>query len=258
LPCGRCIGCRTRRQQTWALRILHESQMHDTNSFVTLTYDDEHFKPSLDYGDFQKFMRAARAKWGPTRFFAVGEYGEQTDRPHFHAILFGRGFQGTPIGKDICRSQELEQLWTQGMSSYGQVTYQSAAYVAGYCTKKRLGAAAKEEQTGIDPRTGEIFVKVPEMAHMSLKPGIGTTWFEKYWKEVYLSRDGCVLKGGRMIPAPKFYDRLLETKNIELKEEKELERYFKSREFYRDQSRERLKVRETVAIARIRQKERRL
>jgi hypothetical protein len=226
------------------------------SSFITLTYDDEHYEPSLRYEDFQKFMRAVRYRFGPHRFFCAGEYGGQTGRPHFHAILFGLYFDdGKPIGKDICESKTLSELWTGGYASFGQVTYQSAAYVAGYCMKK-IGEDPKAPKTMIDTRTGEIVEVEKEMAHMSLNPGIGASWFEKYWREVYLARDGCVLKGGEKIPAPKYYDRLLEKIDESLMEEKSFERYWESKRFEKDSTRERVKVRETVALARLRQKER--
>ena len=233
------------------------------SSFVTLTYDDEHVKPSLDYGDFQKFMRALRYARGPTRFFAVGEYGDLTKRPHFHAILFGQYFQdSTPCGKEILFSKELQDLWPNGFANFGQVTYQSASYVAGYCLKKVVGKSEAADRlrgkkySVVDEKTGEIVEIKPEMAHMSLKPGIGWTWFEKYWKEVYLGRDGCVLKGGQKVPAPKYYDKLLEKIDEDLRDEKSFERYLKSLEFREDCSRERLEVREKVAFARLAQRER--
>lgn len=149
--------------------------MHQVNAFITLTYDDAHYTPSLNYNDFRLFMRRVRKQHGPTRFFAAGEYGETTLRPHWHALLFGLTFQGTPVGHQIYRSPELEKLWPYGFSSYGEVTLASAAYVAAYTTTSK-----QKNYTRIDPDTGEYFTVTPEMGRMSLKPGIGATWIKKY------------------------------------------------------------------------------
>ena len=194
LPCGRCIGCRLSKQRAWALRCLHEAQLHESNSFVTLTYDDDHVPVSLDYRHFQKFMYRLRKQLGPTRFFACGEYGELTNRPHFHAVLFGRTFSdGVPCGTNIKSSAALTKLWPYGFSSFGDLNYQSAAYVAGYALKKISGPSAQAHYQGVDWRTGELVDRTPELGRMSLRPGIGYAWFQKYWPEVYLARDGCVL-----------------------------------------------------------------
>ena len=40
LPCGRCVGCRMAKSKEWAIRCVHESSLHKSSAFVTLTYDD--------------------------------------------------------------------------------------------------------------------------------------------------------------------------------------------------------------------------
>src|SRR3954449_8205389 len=87
LPCGQCIGCRLERSRQWAMRCVHENKMHPRSSFVTLTYDDKNIPPagSLSKRDFQLFMKRLRkSQSNPLRFFACGEYGETTHRPHYH------------------------------------------------------------------------------------------------------------------------------------------------------------------------------
>jgi len=202
LPCGKCIGCRLVRQRSWAIRLMHERQMHEFSSFVTLTYDDAHWDMSLNYSDFQRFMYRLRREVGPTRFFCAGEYGAKTLRPHFHAILFGLALSDRlAIGDRLYRSPLLERLWPFGFSSVGDVTMQSAMYVAKYTCKvdSRL-----DRYERVDPRTGEVVQCVPEFARMSLRPGLGATWFAKYWREVYEARDGVVQYGGKVLPAPRF------------------------------------------------------
>ena len=71
LPCGQCVGCRLERSRQWAIRCMHEAQMHSQNAFVTLTYNEENFSPSLRYSDFQLFMKRARKELGPLRFICA-------------------------------------------------------------------------------------------------------------------------------------------------------------------------------------------
>lgn len=212
LPCGRCIGCRIRRVQDWQLRIVNEASMHLVNSFITLTYrEDDHAPRSLEYSHFQRFMRDLRRAKGKVRFFAAGEYGGQTFRPHFHAILFGTTFPNQfPIGKDLYSSKQLEDLWGRGNVSIGEVNSTTAAYVAGYCISKATGPLADEKYTRYDTQTGEIFKVTPEFARMSLKPGIGADYYQKFQREIHFARDGIVQPGGRTKKVPRYYDKLLD------------------------------------------------
>lgn len=226
--------------------------MHDVSAFVTLTYDDEHYSPSLNYSDFQRFMKRVRKRYGATRFFMCGEYGENTLRPHFHALLFGRYFErSSQIGRDLWRSSELERLWPFGHSSFGEVTLESAGYCARYSVSKVSGPLADSHYCRVDHSTGEFVYVTPEFGHMSLKPGIGWTWFQKYWRDVYAARDGVVLKRGQTVPAPRYYDNLLLELDSGLREFKDFERYRRSLEFSADGTRDRLAVREAVAFARL-------
>lgn len=258
LPCGRCIGCRIQRTQAWATRCMHEASLYDQNSFVTLTYDDEHYKPSLDYADFQRFVRSLR-RTRPVRFFAAGEYGETTQRPHWHALLFGVGWSDTfPVGLGLYGSHDLEKHWPYGFSSIGEVTHQSAAYVASYTIKKVTGPAAAEHYKRVHLATGEIVAVAPEMARMSLKPGIGKRWIEKYWPEVYRARDAVVKQGGHSQRPPRYYDKWLAEEHSQLYTDKETNRQLESIPRQQDNTTARLKVKEIVAIAKQSQKQKRL
>ena len=217
LPCGQCIGCRLERSRQWAMRCLHEASLYDQNAFITLTYDDSNLPPggSLSYPDFQKFMKRLRKKIGSkVRFYAGGEYGTQgTMRPHFHACLFGYDFpdkvyyKKTGSGERIYTSKILESLWPYGLSSVGDVTFESAAYIARYCVQKVTGDLAEAHYRVITD-DGEIIDRTPEFNRMSLKPGIGARWLEKYQTDVY-PRDYVVVRGVKVKP-PKYYDTLFE------------------------------------------------
>lgn len=262
LPCGQCVGCRLERSRQWAVRILHEARMHENSVFVTLTYDPDKLKSiSLVYRDFQKFMRRLRAsRCGQNvRFFMCGEYGDLHGRPHFHACLFGVFFDDRefyrelPSGFKIYRSAELERLWPHGYSSVADVSFESAAYVARYCMKKVTGNNAAEHYKRVDWRFGDIVEVEPEFCKMSLKPGIGYPWFEKYGEQVYPV--DYVIVNGRKVKPPRAYDKWLK-KNVDQFSELtridvETSRLDKAALVAEDNTADRLAVREAVTKARL-------
>ena len=221
LPCGQCIGCRLERSRQWAMRCMHEASLHENNCFITLTYDNTHLPSdgSLHYKDFQLFIKRLRKKLGHNRvrYYMAGEYGENFGRPHFHACIFGYDFHDkklwkrTPSGSLLYRSKDLEILWPFGYSSIGDVNFESAAYVARYIMKKVTGKMAKDHYEEIDFESGEIVKRVPEFNKMSLKPGIGAKWLEKFKSDVY-PHDYVVVRGKKMKP-PKAYDKWYKNDN---------------------------------------------
>ncbi|UDN67588.1 replication initiator protein [robinz microvirus RP_61] len=268
LPCGQCVGCRLDRSRQWAIRILHESQCHATNSFVTLTYDEEHYRPSLAYDDFRLFLKRARYNLGPFRFFMCGEYGETLRRPHFHACLFGLGFADRVLhtisgsGFPVFRSATLESLWPSGFSSLGDLSFESAAYCARYVMKKVTGNGAPiHYREFFDYRTGEVHEVVPEFCRMSLKPGIGAPWISRFNKEVYRGdADSYVVVNGMKVKPPRYYDQWMDSHDLAMTEMDEVrhDRFKKSLLCRDDCTPDRLAVRETVTRARLRLKVRNL
>lgn len=220
VPCGQCIGCRLEKSRQWAIRCMHEASQHLDNAFVTLTYSEDNVPRGLDRTHIQKFHKRLRKK-NKFRFFYCGEYGDQTERPHFHTLLFGYwpkdakpvawNSDGTVASYE---SKSLEETWGLGHIDLGHVTFESAAYVARYSTKKITGDAAEEHYQKIDPETGEIYNIEPEFLGMSLKPGIGADWFEKYGKDSY-KKDEIIMRGYPMKP-PIYYDKLIDQADPEL------------------------------------------
>lgn len=217
VPCGQCIGCRLERSRQWAIRCVHEAQMHQNNCFITLTYSDENLPPnnSLVLEDFQKFMKRLRKKLGKgIRFFHCGEYGERFKRPHYHACLFGADFADKQVhasrnGHKYYVSETLQQLWPHGFSMIGEVNFETAAYVARYIMKKVTGKKAIYHYSEVDLDTGEIKnERKKEYTTMSRRPGLGSSWFENYQNDIY-SKDYVVIRGKKM-KSPKFYDRKYE------------------------------------------------
>lgn len=213
IPCGRCIGCRLDRTRQWMVRCVHESQMHVNNCFITLTYDDEHlpYGGDLHYPHFQLFMKALRNRVGNVRFYMCGEYGEQFKRPHFHACLFGYmppdliPFSSTRAGM-IWTSKEVDSSWTRGFASVANFSADTAAYVAGYVMKKVTGDLAESHYAKLVPETGELIVRKPEFNRMSLRPGIGRAFFDKWGVDVF-PHDFCIVDG-HQVKVPRYYDKL--------------------------------------------------
>jgi len=259
LPCAQCIGCRLERSRQWAIRCMHESQLHSENCFITLTYNDDHLPPdnSLNYRDFQLFMKRLRFRFPKTkiRFYMAGEYGEQFGRPHFHACIFGLNFDDketlrkSPSGSMLYRSSILEELWPFGYSSIGDVTFESAAYVARYIMKKITGNQSAVHYEGVDTSTGEVITRKSEFNKMSLKPGIGAGWYNLYKTDVY-PHDFVVLNGKKLKP-PKFYDKKFKNDNPFEWDEVLFSRETVGKLHVLDQTPERLAVQEKVLSARL-------
>ena len=255
VPCGQCIGCRLLRSVMWASRIMHELQCPGlpeiephTGCFITLTYDEENLPNdhSLDKTEFQRFLKRFRKAIYPNkiRYFMCGEYGDNSWRPHYHAIIFGYDFttgikyngnwyerrqqiQISEVGNPYYISKFLTHLWGKSKNDpiIAPITWESAAYVARYCTKKVTGDKADQHYNRqiIDWNefTGEIYELrevdlEPEYATMSRKPGIGKRWYEQFKSDCYPSN--FLIQDGHKTPIPKYYDKLLEMEDeIEFK-----------------------------------------
>lgn len=220
IACGRCIGCRLEYSRQWAMRCVDEGRMHEANSFITLTYNDDHLPKDkgLNHRDWQLFMKRLRKAVAPKRvkFFMCGEYGPRWLRPHFHAVIFGHQFSDLRFfknnrGSPLYTSETLDRLWqSQGFSTVGAFTFETAAYVSGYVTKKATGYGVDFKYSRMDDE-GKWYPVAPEYAKMSLNPAIGKEYFAKFSGDHYPS-DDYVLKGRRMKP-PKYYDGLFEIDN---------------------------------------------
>jgi len=189
LPCGKCSGCRADQSLMWSIRAYHESTLHERNSFLTLTYDDEHLPPDgkIVKKDLQDFFKRFRKHYPPgaIRYIACGEYGDITRRPHYHAIIFGKDWleEKVTINENLYTAESLSKIWGLGMVSIAPVTMASICYVCGYVTKKIN-----------DPDTFNL---------MSRRPGIGAQFLEKYKED--LLRTSSVTIDGREYPIPKRY-----------------------------------------------------
>lgn len=243
VPCGQCIGCRLEYSRQWAIRCVHEAMMHDRSSFITLTYADEHLPIDrcVSVEILQKFFKRFRKDIAPIRirFFACGEYGDERQRPHYHACIFGYDFPDkihvgfNKRGDELFSSPLLTKSWPYGMNWIGQVTFESCAYVARYMLKKQKGIK-NEFYEVVDQNTGEIEFRTNQFATMSRGSGkdkdkgtpyyngLGAHWYEMYG-ESDTKKDFITLRGMKM-KLPKFYDMLNERNNPLAFEEVKVER----------------------------------
>jgi len=257
LACGQCRGCRLERSRQWAVRCMHEAQMHERNCFVTLTYDEEHIPQngSLKVKDWQDFAKRTRRKLGRFRFYHCGEYGDENGRPHYHAALFGLDFmhdrklyKTTRQGNALYESATLAELWPAGLHTIGELTFQSAAYVARYIMKKVNGDLAEDHYARIDTKTGEVYQLKPEYTTMSRRPGIGATWINKFMSDVYPSDE--VIVNGHSTNPPKFYDTQFEKSDPKGYRRLKVLREKKGEKHQDNNTWERLAIREEVSKAR--------
>lgn len=211
LPCGQCAGCRLDKARDWAIRCVHEAQLHKENCFVTLTYDNEHLPEgqTLQPRDMVLFLKRLRKSIEPkkVRFFQCGEYGDDTSRPHHHILLFGLDFHDKLLIRSssqhpLYSSATLSALWPHGYASIGALTFDSACYVARYILKKITGPKAEEHYNG----------RRPEYITMSRRPGIGRGFLDLYTSDVY-NHDQIVIRDGFLAKPPAYYDAIYEGVN---------------------------------------------
>lgn len=224
LPCRHCVGCRLDHSREWANRVVMEQLYHDDCWFLTLTYDDEHLPsayavaPStgeilsvhatLVKSDLQDFLKRLRKNSRQKiRYFAAGEYGTGTYRPHYHLIIFGLHLDDVKVLRDnFCgqlyfTSDFISSCWPAGYHILGKVTWQSAAYVARYTMKKATH--------GFVPGYYKLAGIEPEFQTMSLKPAIGRQYYDDH-PEIfeYSTFNVSTLYGGRKMVPPEYFRKL--------------------------------------------------
>lgn len=222
VPCGRCIGCRLDYSRQWALRSIHEAQMHNNFhdcSFLTLTFNNDMLNRrsnpnSLNKTAFRSWLKrlrkAVKCEYNKEfRIMACGEYGSKHLRPHYHMLIYGFNFPDKYVykynkvhGIEVLyyRSPFLEKVWSPaysnepfGFSVIGDVNFESSAYVARYVTKKLFG------------KQSVIYKDIePEFLTTSRMPGLGYDWLLKYYKEIF-SRGFCYNPKGFKAPIPRYY-----------------------------------------------------
>lgn len=185
VPCGKCAFCAATKRSDWATRLEYEGRLHLDKKFITLTYANPHLTwnhghPQLVKADLQKWFKRVRKAGAKVRYFAVGEYGSQTLRPHYHVLLFG------DVSEEIIRS-----AWPFGLVHIGTVTQASIMYCLGYIVNKSWK---------------HVHNRVPPFSLMSRKPGLGSNYLSRAMIDWHRSgRKNYVLVDGAKRHLPRFY-----------------------------------------------------
>lgn len=243
LPCGHCAGCKLSASSSWANRMEMELPYHKNAWFLTLTYDNEHVPWSynsglgvdkgtgevmvenltLNYEDMQGFWKRLRRnidyhKRGNSKdlmYFQCGEYGGQTHRPHYHAIVYDLPIKPEELkeykrknGAVYYNVDWITKIWGMGHVVIAPAEWKAMAYTARYTTKKVYGRESKKyyEEMGI----------LPERCNMSLKPAIGARYYKEHKDEIY-RKDKIQLKNGKVCKPPRYFDKLFDLEHTSSK-----------------------------------------
>lgn len=251
IPCGKCIECKLEHARNWAARCLKESQQFKNNIMMTLTYNDENLtygtyfnedtrevisSPTLIKADYQKFLKKLRKKYPGLRYYMCGEYGELTERPHYHIIFFNLKINDMiPYKRTKCewgkqsyilyKSNEIDKIWGKGFVDLNEVNYETCCYVARYVTKKFWGKMTDTEywQKG----------KMPPFTEMSRRPGIGANYFFEN-KEKFKNNENFYVKtqkGLQETNGGRYFQKLLEKYEPDAYEKVKEERRKRSQQF---------------------------
>lgn len=213
--CGKCLACCAKKQREWIFRIGEELKANNGSaSFVTLTYEDSNLKlhkgvPVLEKPELQKFLKRLRRYCEPNliRYFAIGEYGDIFQRPHYHLIIFN-------LDVNEENYQLLKKAWNKGFVSISNVNPNRISYVTKYMFKFLR-------------EPNEDF---PEFRLSSKNPGIGLQYVQdpavQHWHLTGL-RTKIVQPGGYQIPLPRYFKEKLFSKPYrELANKRAMDEYF--------------------------------
>lgn len=226
LPCGRCHGCRLDNVRQWSLRMMHHARYSTSNYFVTLTYNDQNLPQhsNLRYDDLSKFFKRGRHEFqtetSSFKYFACGEYGDKTLRPHYHFCAFDFKIDDLRPFKRVDRgwyytSQTLQEKWPYGHSIVVPLTWSTALYTAGYVTKKMHAQNIRSlpQAPDYDPEIdAPIETYTQQRAFQS--HGLGVPFYHEHKQEIW-DLDACLFKGQYMVKVPRYYYKLLQREDPE-------------------------------------------
>lgn len=177
VSCGQCKPCRIVRKTEWLTKLYLEFKHTKKAVFVTLTYDDANLPHADEYiggtlvkKDLQDFIKRYRRNYQyhygerEIRYFAVGEYGDKSDRAHYHLIIYN---------VDPLASQKIvDSSWSKGINHCADVNVARLKYTVGYTLKKMTG-----EHQFPDGRQ-------PEFSLKSIKPSLGSYSLDAFAKKL--------------------------------------------------------------------------
>lgn len=189
VPCGKCPVCRQKRANAWVFRLLQQAKAHKVALFITLTYSNENVRMTpkgymnLHKRDLQLFFKRLRKNTGckTIKYYACGEYGTDSYRPHYHAIIFD------------ATSDDIQKAWQLGQIYVGTVTGASIGYTTKYiCKESRIPLHANDDRR-------------KEFALMSL--GMGKPYLTPQMIKWHNEQNASyvVVDGGHKQPLPRYY-----------------------------------------------------
>lgn len=200
VPCGKCVPCKRRRQAQWSFRLLQEQQHSFSAAFLTLTYSDENLThgelfPTLVKRDLQLFLKRLRKKQSKTSkqkiiYYACGEYGTRTFRPHYHMIIFN-------LLPELLFDSPLSEIWGNGNVRVDPCNIKTIQYTSKYVMK------SEKKPEGVEP----------EFSLMS--KGIGKSYLTdqviKYYKDNQMPY--VVWKDGQKMSMPRYFKERIFTED---------------------------------------------
>lgn len=195
VPCGKCPNCLKRRASAWSFRLMQEDKVSKSSAFITLTYDSKYVPITrVGYMEIRKrdlqlfFKRLRKAQWesgnvDKIKYYAVGEYGGKTMRPHYHIIFFN---------VDI---KFIQDAWQLGNVHYGSISEASVGYTLKYITKPGKVPLHRNDD------------RIREFSLMS--KGLGKSYLTdamvKWHKDIIEERMYCNLYDGKKVAMPRYY-----------------------------------------------------
>lgn len=237
VPCKWCSGCQEKYSKEWATRCMLEAAQYEHNYFITLTYNENHIPKDdelvnyktgeifqndnweqghLEPEDLTRFNKSVREYWRThfnhtgIKFYASGEYGGLTRRPHYHMIMFNLPIKLEDLriykiknGHILWDCDILTKIWGKGFVGLAEVNWDTCAYTARYVMKKLKGKKSDEQYYEQGMR--------PEFVRMSRRPGIGIDFFKENVQEIY-KNDEIILQGHaekiQPVKPPEYFDRM--------------------------------------------------
>lgn len=197
VPCGSCAFCAATKRSDWALRLYYEAKKHYGSKFITLTYNNNHLtyhkgSPQLVKADLQNWFKRVRKAGYKMRYFAVGEYGSKTYRPHYHVIVFGDVPESVLTKAWSFQNKKTKKYYAIGHCHIGTVTQASIMYCLGYI---------------VNGKGWKMRVKrIPPFTLMSRNPGLGANYLSPAMRDWHKSgRKNYAIVDGQKRHLPRYY-----------------------------------------------------
>lgn len=211
VPCRKCWLCIENRVDDWVGRCIAESKTAAATRSITLTYGrDEHGNADhlraqvLTFSDVQKYFKLLRRHGYPCRYLAVGEYGSEKGRAHWHIVLFFKNEVPKHIlappredREDDTPFRFMERHWPHGWSFWEDCNAASIRYVCKYINKD-MGELERQGHVSLSkkPPLGHDYFQ--QLAARYVEQGIAPQepfyWFSDVRKYAYEGDSGTPVK----------------------------------------------------------------